>query len=82
MDQWREECEQGVITEVFACGTAAVVTPVSRVVDGDGGWTIGAGRPGEVTMAVRQALFDAQHGVTPDESGWLHPIAASAAAHG
>ncbi|MFE5679257.1 branched-chain amino acid aminotransferase [Streptomyces erythrochromogenes] len=78
VDQWRDECERGVITEVFACGTAAVVTPVTRVVDGDIGWTVGNGEPGEVTMAIRRALFDVQHGHAPDPAGWLRPIPAKA----
>src|SRR6185437_6868917 len=30
-DAWREGCEAGELTEVFACGTAAVITPVGKV---------------------------------------------------
>ena len=30
-DQWQAECAAGELTEVFACGTAAVITPVGRV---------------------------------------------------
>ncbi|MEY9872697.1 branched-chain amino acid aminotransferase [Streptacidiphilus sp. MAP12-33] len=75
VDQWREECASGSITEVFACGTAAVVTPVGRVVDGDSGWTIGdEGRPGPVTLSLRQALIGLHHGETPDPEGWLHLV--------
>jgi branched-chain amino acid aminotransferase len=74
VDQWRDECRAGVITEVFACGTAAVVTPVGRVRDGDGDFTIGAGEPGPVTMRLRRALLDVQHGRRPDPDGWLWPV--------
>ena len=31
VEQWRAGCESGEITEVFACGTAAVITPVGEV---------------------------------------------------
>src|ERR1700744_2344424 len=31
---WRDDCAAGSLTEVFACGTAAVITPVGAV-DGD-----------------------------------------------
>ncbi|NBV90212.1 MAG: branched-chain amino acid aminotransferase, partial [Actinobacteria bacterium] len=31
VSQWREDCASGEITEVFACGTAAVITPVGKV---------------------------------------------------
>ncbi|MEV5973016.1 branched-chain amino acid aminotransferase [Streptomyces sp. NPDC051921] len=75
VDQWREESTDGTITEVFACGTAAVVTPVGRVRDPKGGdWTIGDGRPGPVTLRIRQALVDLHHGELADPDGWLHLV--------
>jgi branched-chain amino acid aminotransferase len=74
LDQWRAECESGVITEAFACGTAAVVTPVRRVCDADGDWVIGDGTPGPVTMRMRRQLVDLHHGVTTDPDGWLHHV--------
>lgn len=30
IDQWQADAESGRLTESFACGTAAVVTPVGR----------------------------------------------------
>ena len=33
--EWAEGVRSGEITEVFACGTAAVVTPIGRLLDGD-----------------------------------------------
>jgi len=75
VDQWRQESIEGRITEVFACGTAAVVTPVSAVRDPLGGdWTVGDGQPGPVTMTLRRALMDVHHGLVPDPDGWLHPV--------
>jgi branched-chain amino acid aminotransferase len=74
LEQWRTECAQGRITEVFACGTAAVVTPVGSVRDVGGDWTIGDGKPGPVTLALRKALVDVQKGVVPDPDGWTHKV--------
>jgi branched-chain amino acid aminotransferase len=74
VEDWRNGCASGEITEVFACGTAAVVTPVGKVVDEAGDWTIGDGAMGPVTRLLRTALVDVQHGRTPDPDGWLHPI--------
>lgn len=74
VSQWREECRTGRITEVFACGTAAVVTPVGEVREPDGGWIIGEGKPGPVTAAVRDALVGIHRGVAPDPDGWMHPV--------
>ncbi|OON72758.1 branched chain amino acid aminotransferase [Streptomyces tsukubensis] len=77
--QWREECEAGVITETFACGTAAVVTPVGQVRDGEDDWLIGGGKKGPVTMELREALTDVQQGLAPDTWEWVrhhpHPAA-------
>jgi len=69
---WRSGCEAGTLTEVFACGTAAVITPVAAVKSAHGAWTIGDGGPGEVTMRLRQALVDVQRGVAPDPHEWLY----------
>lgn len=77
VDQWRAECAKGRITEVFACGTAAVVTPVGRVCDADGAWTIGDGQPGPIVTAIHRSLFDVQHGIAPDPDGWLRRIPAA-----
>jgi len=69
--EWRAGCADGTLTEVFACGTAAVITPVGAVKSAHGSWTVGGGRPGEVTMRLRQALVDIQRGAAPDPHGWL-----------
>ena len=74
VEDWHEGCRTGAISETFACGTAAVVTPVGRVRDGDDWFTIGDGTMGPVTARLRQALLDVQHGRRPDPAGWLHPV--------
>lgn len=74
VDHWRQECELGTITETFACGTAAVVTPVGRVVDGDTGWVVGDGSGGPVTAKLRGLLTALQRGTAPDPDGWLHHV--------
>lgn len=75
LEQWRKECESGEMTEVFSCGTAAVVTPVTRVRDQGGDWVVGDGTPGPVTLALREALLDVQHGRTADPEHWMRPVA-------
>jgi branched-chain amino acid aminotransferase len=74
VDEWREGAASGAIREVFACGTAAVVTPVGRLVWPDGESVVGGGDTGEVTSAVRSALLDVQYGRVPDAHGWLHRL--------
>ena len=75
VEQWRAGCESGEITEVFACGTAAVITPVAEVKGASGGWTIGEGKPGPVTLRLREQLLGIQFGRQPDPHGWVHKIA-------
>jgi branched-chain amino acid aminotransferase len=74
IDQWRADAESGRLTESFACGTAAVVTPIGEVAGADGGFAIGNGGPGQVTTSLRDALVAIQHGRAPDPHGWLHRL--------
>lgn len=75
VDEWREGCASGEITETFACGTAAVITPVGRVDSkNSGAWTIGDGESGEITMKLRKALVDIQTGRAADSHNWMHRI--------
>jgi len=71
VDEWQKKAAAGEITEVFACGTAAVITPVSHVKYGDGEFTIADGEPGEVTMALRDTLTGIQRGTFADTHGWM-----------
>jgi branched-chain amino acid aminotransferase len=73
-DLWREGNASGELTEVFACGTAAVITPVGQVKGATGEWTIGSGEPGPVTMRLREELVGIQYGERPDPHGWIHKI--------
>ncbi|HEV2375102.1 MAG TPA: branched-chain amino acid aminotransferase [Streptosporangiaceae bacterium] len=74
VEQWRADCESGALTEVFACGTAAVVTPVGAVAGATQQWVIGDGSPGPVTMRLREELLGIQVGQRPDPYGWMHKI--------
>jgi len=74
LDEWREGVESGAIAEVFACGTAAVLTPIGRL-----GWRGGEvdcapSGEGEVTKHLREKLTGIQTGKIPDEHGWVHTV--------
>lgn len=75
LDQWRDDAASGKLIETFACGTAAVVTPVGKVADGDGEFVIGSGGPGQLTQKLRQRLVGIQRGESPDTHGWVHRLA-------
>ncbi|SFQ37255.1 branched-chain amino acid aminotransferase [Amycolatopsis arida] len=73
-EEWQKAAESGELTEVFACGTAAVITPVGRVKHAEGEFTIAGGEPGEVTLRLRAELTGIQTGTRPDPHGWRHRL--------
>jgi branched-chain amino acid aminotransferase len=64
----------GKVTELFACGTAAVATPIGTLHDEEGSYRVGSGESGETTLAIRQRLLDIQYGHAEDKYGWLRRI--------
>jgi len=70
-----DDFRNGNIAEVFACGTAAVVTPVGRLAGDFEGERfdirVGDGEPGKLTMELREALTAIQYGTAPDKHGWM-----------
>jgi branched-chain amino acid aminotransferase len=73
VDEWREGVTSGEIREVFACGTAAVVTPVGKLL-WEGG-EVGNDTAGEMTLRIRKSLIDVQYGRAEDTHGWMHQLA-------
>ena len=71
IDQWRTDAETGALRETFACGTAAVVTPVGTVKSSEGSFDIGSGGPGQLTEKLRSRLVEIQRGVAEDSHGWV-----------
>jgi branched-chain amino acid aminotransferase len=75
IDQWEADARSGRLTEAFACGTAAVVTPIGAVKTAEGGFTIGGQSIGPLTQRLRSALVAIQRGEAPDSHGWIEEIA-------
>jgi branched-chain amino acid aminotransferase len=71
IDQWRADAASGRLLETMACGTAAVVTPVGTVLDGEEAFTIGGGGAGQLTQKLRELLTGIQMGRRPDPHGWV-----------
>jgi branched-chain amino acid aminotransferase len=71
LDQWRADAASGRLVEAFACGTAAVVTPIGSVKAASGDFTIGSGGPGQTATALRDALVAIQTGAAADRHDWL-----------
>lgn len=72
VDEWREGCRSGAISEAFACGTAAVIVPVGRAKSsGVEDIVVNGGQAGPVTTQLRERLLAIQHGTCEDTHGWL-----------
>jgi branched-chain amino acid aminotransferase len=68
LQEWRDGVASGDIVEVFACGTAAVVTPIGALV-AEGFEDV---QPtGELALSLREELTDIQYGRREDKHGWL-----------
>ena len=70
-DELREGVAGGAISEVFACGTAAVITPVGRVKSDTDDYLIADGVTGPVTQELRDTLTGLQRGTVADTHGWM-----------
>lgn len=74
IDRWRADAESGALVEAFACGTAAVVTPIREVREGGGAFTIGNGGEGPLTARLHAQLAAIQRGQAPDPHGWRYRL--------
>lgn len=74
VDEWRADVQTGRMTEAFACGTAAVITPLGHVKSRKGDWTINHGETGPVAAKLRETLLNLQHGIAADTHGWMTKI--------
>ena len=74
VDDWQKDLESGSLREVFACGTAAVITPIGNVKFDGGAFAISGAESSPVATAIRERLLSIQHGLTPDTHGWMHRV--------
>jgi len=74
VDELEAGVKSGKITEAFACGTAAVITPVGEVKSETGSFTINDGETGPVASRLREALLAIQHGESADAHSWMHTV--------
>jgi branched-chain amino acid aminotransferase len=75
IEQWRADAASGKLREAFACGTAAVISPIGEIKGTDGSFTIGDGSSGPVSAALKAQLVGIQRGEIADTEGWVRQIA-------
>lgn len=73
VDELKQRLEDGTITECFACGTAAVITPIIGFKAPEWELAVGNGEVGPKTAELREALLGIQYGRREDARGWTRP---------
>ncbi|MCL2714665.1 MAG: branched-chain amino acid aminotransferase [Alphaproteobacteria bacterium] len=74
IEQWRNDAASGRLKEAFACGTAAVISPIGKVCSRQGDFLINGGCAGPVAMGLRKQLVDIQSGRAPDPANWVRKL--------
>src|SRR5579859_6272838 len=74
IDRWRKDAASGKLKEAFACGTAAVISPIGKVCSASGDFLITGGAAGPVAMGLRHKLVDIQYGRTNDPHNWIRKV--------
>ncbi len=65
--------DSGDVRELFACGTAAVITPIGSLTDESGKHVIDT-EAATHTMPLRDYLVGVQYGLRDDTFGWTHKV--------
>jgi branched-chain amino acid aminotransferase len=74
IEQWRTDAASGKLKEAFACGTAAVISPIGKVCSASGDFLISGGAAGPVAMGMRKKLVDIQYGRAADPHNWIRKV--------
>ena len=74
IEQWRKDAASGRLKEAFACGTAAVISPIGKVCSVNGDFLISGGAAGPVAMGMRKQLVDIQYGRAADPHNWIRTV--------
>jgi branched-chain amino acid aminotransferase len=71
LEEWRSGAASGDIVGAFACGTAAVVVPIGRLLGTDFEIVHAGPEASALALSLRQELTDIQYGRVEDRHGWL-----------
>ena len=71
LDEWRDGAASGDIVGAFACGTAAVVVPIGKLLGEDLEIVHQGPATQELALSLRQELTDVQYGRVADRHDWL-----------
>lgn len=71
IDELMDGIKSGAVEEVWGTGTAAVVSPVGKILYLDHEYEINGGKIGDLTHRLYEELTSIQWGKKPDTRGWI-----------
>ncbi len=74
VDEFVKAARAGEIEEAWGCGTAAVVSPIGKLIYQGREYVIGDGKIGALSQKLYNELTDIQWGRVPDTHGWIVPV--------
>ena len=74
VDELVDAMKEGRLEEAWGCGTAAVVSPIGKLMYEDVEYEINGGKIGEVTQKLYDILTGIQWGKIADTYGWVHSL--------
>ena len=74
VDELISALKEGRLEEAWGCGTAAVVSPIGRLMYEDVEYTINNEKIGDLTQKLYDILTGIQWGKTEDSFGWVHKL--------
>ncbi|WP_271394503.1 branched-chain amino acid aminotransferase [Neomicrococcus lactis] len=75
LQEWKDSVADGSLAEVFACGTAAVITPIGELKTTTGSIVTPEPEGEPHWKAIREELLGIQTGTREDTRGWLTRLA-------
>ena len=74
IDELKEALVSGTLEEAWGCGTAAVVSPIGKLMYEDVEYTVNDAKIGDVTKKLYDTLTSIQWGKCEDPFGWVYKI--------
>jgi branched-chain amino acid aminotransferase len=74
LEEVRTGLANGDITELFACGTAAVLFPISILKSHSFSYSIPNAEAAKVSLSLRQKLTDIQYGREKNSGNWMRKL--------
>ena len=70
IDEVTEACKSNRLTEAFASGTAAVISPVGEFYYQSNNYIVNGGQTGQLSQRLFDTMMGIQYGQIEDENNW------------